>query len=222
MKTFVGAIGALAMSLCWMGCSGAECSASTPCPEGQQCSAEGICVADTGPSCDDTSRPEAPNLISNPGFECGVADWQPYVGPAVVKISEETSNPKSGSKAMRIQYTETAAKQSRVAAFGKEIPVTGGETICYRAFMRGTGRNGHIVVRESRPGGGFDTSYSSPITLNDWVEVPPSVALRKITVGNDTTSVHVRFELRQPADQDTLIVDDVALWRSPDGSCSER
>lgn len=208
------------------GCPGKECALDADCPGGYACSPEGACVSVTpdgggggGGDCPDTSVPSAPNVLKNPGAECGTTGWfAPVNGKSSVEV--ETVNPHTGSKALKI--TATSAGDAFVWN-DAEITTGANETWCAQAWMRGgTASDGRIGLRHLPVGGstGIDEAYSSPVT-QDWAVVPPSKGLLKFTTSEPET-LQLRIILQQAQAGDTLIVDDVQLWKSAGGACTER
>lgn len=201
-------------------CPSAECSETEACASGFVCS-NGVCVAsatdagNTSSSCGGpTGTAAVPNLLTNAGFECGTQSWGLALNNA--ELSTETANPKSGATALKLTLTHSGQGASRI--YGPNVPVQAGDTLCARAWFRGTSANGHLTIFE--PGNSQGIRFSTPITANDWVIVPPSAPLKVPVTGAGDS--FLQFSLVNPNNGDTLIVDDADFWKSPDGSCSER
>lgn len=219
MRNLLGVCMALPVGL--LGCPSApECSADEPCTAGFECTADGVCVGvDAGPgapSCSDTSHPEAPNLVADPGFECGTGEWIVLPAASVGALTQETTNTKAGTGALRLEAMRS--DQAVISAVSKPLTLAVGETICARAHFRGTAANGHLAIR--RYGSLTEESFSTPLAGNDWVIVPPSAPLKFTTTTEQ--QIDLRLILRKPVTGEALVVDDVALWKSPNGTCSER
>lgn len=210
----------LMLPLLW-GCPGPECSEARPCDAGFICGADARCVAETaadgGPvpmgGCPDTSQ--FPNVLENPGAESGTEGW--YKALSNVSIGVVTDAAHCGSKALQI--TAHAAGEQHVWNEAS-VEAGPGETWCAQAFMRGgTATDGRLTVR--RMPARIDEDYSSPVTTTQWAMVPPTKGLLKFTTsGAETLNLRVTMQFAEPGQ--TLLVDDVQLWRSPTGSCTER
>lgn len=208
--------------LLW-GCPGPECSEERPCDAGFICGADARCVAGTatdgGPTqsdgCSDNSNPQFPNVLENPGAESGTEGW--YKTLSNVSIGTVTDGAHCGSNALQITAHASGEQHVWNAASVEAGP---GETWCAQAFMRGgTATDGRLTVR--RMPARIDENYSSPVTTTQWAMVPPTKGLLKFTTaGPETLNLRVTMQFAQAGQ--TLLVDDVQLWRSPTGSCTER
>lgn len=208
------------------GCPGPECSDSTPCSAGSVCDASGRCIpsgsdgGDTGPAgCADSTKPATPNLLQNPGAECGTEGWSKHA-LSDVTLAVATDAVHGGTRALQI--TANKAGEQHVWN-GATVNAGAGETWCAQAWMRGgTATDGRLtVVRGTKDKQVIFESYSSPVTPSEWAMVPPTKGLMKFTTaGEETLNLRVTLQFAQPGH--SLIVDDVHLWKSPSGACTER
>lgn len=165
-----------------------------------------------------TATKSPPNLMINGGFECGgaaPAEWMGVNGT----LSFVTTGATEGSRAAKV-----VSDASGTGGVGSTTPVvakTSGKTYCINAKVKGTAPDVRLEVF-----GSLLTSFSSPLNSPDaWVRLPPPP-----NVGPPTN-----LEIREPADQalyvkvhaqggaagDTVIVDDIDLWESPNGKCDQ-
>ena len=96
-----------------------------------------------------------------------------------------------------------------------------GSTWCAYAWMRGTTSDGRLTVLRDQGDFVVDESFNTPVNNQEWSRAPNSFPM-KITVGPSDKRLFFSVELQNPKAGEYLIVDDVALWQSKDGSCSER
>jgi hypothetical protein len=159
---------------------------------------------------------EAANLLVNGSFECGTSGWSAIGGV----LSAEAGNAKTGSSSARLEAPSGGAAAS-LWYDADAVLNPGTKTYCTRAWMRGTAQNGRITVRKVASGAGEDENFSSPVGP-DWTLVPPqSYGPLKVT-GAGELKFLLRVWIPNPSPGDVLIVDDVQLWESPDGTCGER
>jgi hypothetical protein len=202
------------------GCPGAQqCATSADCSAGQVC-AQGRCQADGEQDagvCREVGG-TAGNLLDNPHFECGQPPlgWSAQFGT----VAAITQDPHGGAQAARLTAPNAAAVVS-LWHDADAVAATNGGTYCARAWLRGSGVNGRLDVRRvlADGSGGDNISFSIPLERS-WSVVPPSQPLKIESAGFGRLLVRVVIPSARAGD--TLDVDDVALWASADGSCSER
>jgi hypothetical protein len=222
MRSTLLAGAALASSLL-VGCPNPpECSETVACADGLLCQ-EGACVASTGDGtggggiCRDTSKPSAPNVLDNPGFECGTQGWEVnVVRPG--KLEHEAGMVRSGSGAAKLTVTNGVVELMQLAAVENPEPQS---VWCAYAWMRGTTSDGRLTILRDQDGFVVDESFNTPVVDNEWSRAPASFPL-KITVGPQDKKLYLSVKIQNPKVGDYLIVDDVALWQSKGGDCSER
>lgn len=201
------------------GCPSAECSESEPCGEGFTCNA-GVCVAlppDVGIVCPDNTA--TPNRLTNPGGEDGISGWTPHFASKITVASVD-ADVKCGKKA--ISFTANGPGEQHLWNDAK-VNAGADETWCAQGWMRGTTTDGRLTVRRiaAGAGAGDDKSYSSPVKESEWTVVPPTKGLLKFTTSAAET-LQLRVTMQFGEVGKTLTFDNIELWRSPDGSCTER
>lgn len=216
------------------GCPSAECAVDGDCQAGFTCDATGKCVSalpDAGPggggggTCPDNSIPSAPNVLSNPGGECGTTGWFEWekVG-ARATLAVESEGAHSGSKALVLTASEAGSGQfgPRVSNL-KQVTAAAGETWCAQAWLRGgTAGEARLAILRTPASGGqiLWETYSIPLA-SQWAVNPPSKGLLKVTA-TETETLELVVMLHNAAAGETLVFDDAQLWKSPGGACSER
>ncbi|MGA9524210.1 MAG: hypothetical protein WBV82_22330 [Myxococcaceae bacterium] len=195
-----------------------ECSVSEPCGEGRVCQ-EGACIAgegapDGGGTCRDTSNRAAPNVLENPGFECGIEGWD-VLFEGQGKFTRETAVTRSGQGAARLTATSSGTTQFVQLAGTRDV--VPGSVWCASAWMRGTASDGRLTIR--RVGSNQQQNAFTPVTNDEWSRTSSPF---KITIEPADTELILFVAMPYPKAGDSLLVDDVALWQSKDGSCTER
>lgn len=210
-------VGALAALVLFAGCGGGdepECETEPDCGPGMTCT-ENVCVPlTTGDGGGANCGGESWNLLQNGSFECGAEGWLKSF--ANFEIAPVTEGAKVGAQALRL--TSTGSVSFHVSS--NEVTVPAG-TVCARAWMRGTTNNGHLRVVWSAVDGteGKIESFSSPVKVDEWVPFQATKALAVVLPKE--SKVHVRVAAASESNGTWLEADDVRLWRSEDGSCSE-
>jgi hypothetical protein len=164
-----------------------------------------------GSACDGAAK-NPPNLVPNAGFECGDMGWAPQMGTLDV-----VTDARSGSKAVKL-----TASSSGAGVFAYATPILSpapGDNYCATAWVKGTVGNAKLSILTNNNGVQTDTTFSSPVATSTWIRIPPSLVLEVPDAKG--TKVYVRLLLSQGAAGDTLLVDDVDVWESPDGGCKE-
>lgn len=208
-----------------LACSGApeeECNAAKFCAAGFTCEAAKCVAVQTGGGggggfvCPETGVSGAPNLIDNPGFECGdpPSQWNQGFFGTLTKTTART-----GAGAGR--WTSTATATDPAVHYwlqaNNEPALTPGRYVCASAWVRGTGTN--AVVKIQMVGSNLvRQSFAQPLTAN-WEKLENSTI-----VGDTDTRAIFGVGLRQARAGDYIEVDDAAMWFSsqPDGGCETR
>ena len=174
---------------------------------------------DAGTSDGGCATPDAgfpPNLLANPGFECGdpPAGW---VASPSGTLDVESAGPRSGLRAARVTADDGGVAVSLFAQ--TPTPNAGIHTYCARAWVRGAPPGGvaRISLRMLTAAGGMlDHTFSAPLTAG-YTRLEVSAP----TQAQDDR-VLFRVWMPAPAKGDALVVDDADEWVSPDGGCPER
>lgn len=180
------------------------------------CGPSGPATPDAGGCEGDGRLPE--NLLVNPGFECGaLVGWKGQYAT----LSDETEVVHGGQRAARL--TEMGSLSATgLWSEADAVASPGTATYCVRAWLRGTAPNGRITVRKVLGGGVVDENFSSPLSNTEWTLVPPAgYGPLKIVAQNEERFL-LRLAAPSPQPGDVLLVDDVELWTSADGSCKDR
>jgi hypothetical protein len=198
-------IAAIALTVMLLGCPGP----AETCPDGG-------CPADGGDPCLGPSAESVPNLLDNPGFECGSPPSGWYTTGGV--LASEVENPKSGSRAARFLVPDGGV--ARLWHERDAIVDAGTKTYCANAWVRaGTAKDARLTLR--RVGTNIDENFSTPLT-NEWVLLPPPTHGPLKFTAQDEPRVLLGFTIQNAKAGDSVIIDDVQLWESADGSCRER
>jgi hypothetical protein len=210
------------LSCVWVLAGALACSAPPPKCDGGDCAAGGGGgTSGTGggggaQNCPDTRSP--PNLVTNPGFECGTTGWNPaFTGAQFTVVDGDVH---SGQHALQVNGTTTVPS----AWSDSEVVPVVGLTYCISAWARGKAASFQVEIRSSAGSSGSAHEFSSPLT-GSWVRVPPvgfSLGAEAYTAQAGDTRLQFRVDLRNPGATDYAIVDDVEVWESPDGGCRER
>lgn len=166
-------------------------------------------------TCTDSSNPSVPNVAPNPGFECGdpPTGWN---GPLTGTISIGVG--RSG-KAAKVASKTNAGEQVKITLASAD-PVASAElsgTWCLSAWLRGTGTNGVIILRRDLGGGRMlDEPSFEPLTP-EWKKFS-----HQASVPSTDARLFVAAGMRAPKTGEYVEVDDVQVWKSPSGACSER
>lgn len=159
----------------------------------------------------------APNLLPNPGFECGTQGWI-TTGAAV--LATEEGGGRSGKRAARL--TASSASAAANLWLGTDAVVSPGtRTFCARGWMRGTAADGRLTLAKSSQGTLVNETFSSPVT-QEWVLVPPSTYGPLKVVGANEERILFRVWIPNPTAGSYLVIDDLELWESAQGDCKER
>ncbi len=164
-----------------------------------------------------------PNLIHNPGFECGgaaPAEWSAVYGT----LDFPTGSAHSGQRHARITADSSGA--ARFSYSPNVVMGAGNATLCARAWVKGTPPYMRLRLMMVSAGGGINNDFSSPVTA-DWARVPPTINLNAPNMNADR--VLLVFEAQtgradgmNSKPGDTLEVDDVDVWQTTGSACSER
>lgn len=159
---------------------------------------------------------DPPNRAPNPGFECGdpPEEWVP--GPGT-DLSTETASPHSGAQAARLVSIDGGAAAS-LFPLSDPVQAPGSAWWCASAYVRGEADGGTIRIGlRAHTGSPFVETSFSEFLHTGW---------QRIEVGTRTQATHTSLDMRvwlnQPSRGDAFFVDDVQLWSSADGGCSER
>jgi hypothetical protein len=166
-------------------------------------------------NCPDTQSP--PNRLDNPGFECGLTGWDPALTGAALTV--ETSLVHGGGKAARL--TPGTGTKPSMWSNSKVTPVAD-RVYCMSAWARGKAATFRVDILAV--GSNTHNQFASPLT-DTWVRVPPvgfSQGAQSYQARAADTELQFRVYLDTPAAGDYAIVDDVQVWESPNGSCTER
>ena len=165
-------------------------------------------------TCTDGSTPSAPNLAPNPGFECGdpPSGWN---GPLTGTLALGTGRT---GKAAKVSARANTADQVKITLATAEpvavAPLDG--TWCASAWMRGTAANAVVILRRDLGGGSMvDEASFEPLTT-EWKKLS-----HQATVSGDAR-LYVAAGIRGPQAGQYVEVDDVQVWKSASGTCSER
>jgi hypothetical protein len=194
----------------------------TACPGGGGECDGGTCPPDAGfdgGSCKGTDPAGAPpNLLANPGFECGdpPSGWYAQNG----QLTSESTGGHSGSKAARLT-APTATVASNLWHETDVVVAPGTKTYCVNAWVRGSAANARITVRKVKAGFVNDENFSIPLTP-EWQPIPPAATHALKVVGAGEDKFVLRIFIPDAKAGDYLLVDDVLLWESPGGNCTER
>jgi hypothetical protein len=171
-------------------------------------------VPDAGDDCNGPTK-TPPNLVKNPGFECGgdaPAEWSPFFGDLAF-----VADAHSGSRAAKVTATANGSGQFSYAP----VVVTaadGAKTYCAAAWMKGSTPNARLSLLVDVGGGGTEYTFTSPIS-GAWIRLPPTTNLQ-VPAPRDG-KVYLRFQMKDATAGDTLLVDDLDVWESGDGRCQE-
>jgi len=156
-----------------------------------------------------------PNLLTNPGFECGSpsTDWVPSASGS---LEVEDAGPRSGLQAARLIADDGGV----VVSLFPKLPVsqTGVHTYCATAWVRGEPASGvaRLSIWAMDPSGGLaQTDFSAPVT-----SAFSQLHVSKATKADDDR-VTVRVWMPSPTKGAALVVDDAELWATVDGGCLE-
>lgn len=166
-------------------------------------------------SCEPASLPHGKNLLKNSGFECGDAleGWSSQFGTSAL----ETTLVRSGKQAARLFTTED---RTVVALSFKEPVVKApkeGTTYCAYAYVKGSASDVRVSIR--RVGSNFDETFSSPISPNEWTQVPPSSYGGVPATAKSDTELYFRIFIPNAKPNDFIVIDDVQFWESTTGNC---
>ncbi|MBX5484521.1 MAG: hypothetical protein IRZ16_22085 [Myxococcaceae bacterium] len=167
----------------------------------------GYCVTDAG---------DPPNLLFNPGFECGVPpDGWSVIGNAQLGVVSALA--RNGAQSARMVSLDGGV----MSLYPATPPVTGGpgiKTFCASSWVNGTpGSTVRISVQVYPLGGGVqDTSFSAPLS-GGWERIAVSA---RTTLTDD--QVTLRVWMPDAKKGEALLVDDAELWVSDGGKCAER
>lgn len=170
-------------------------------------------VPDSG-VCDGPAR-QPPNLVVNPGFECGgdsPAEWSPFFGELAFVAEAH-----SGARAARVTAASNGAGQFSYTPV--VATATGAaKTYCAAAWMKGTTPNARLSLLVDVGGGGTEYTFTSPIS-GTWIRLPPTTNLQ-VPAPRDA-KVYLRFQMKDAVAGNELLVDDLDVWESADGRCQE-
>ena len=179
---------------------------------------------DGGNSACDGPALDPPNLIHNNGFECGganPAEWGPVFGT----LDFPTGAAHSGMRNARV--TAGSNGDARFAYNPDVADDAGTSMFCAHAWVKGTTPYMKMRLLVISGGNFVSNDFSAPGGGATWTRVPPSVNLN--APNNGAAQVQLEFESQTGRGDgmnsvagDTLEVDDVDVWISPDGSCHER
>lgn len=165
-------------------------------------------TADAGTGCQAMLDP--PNLVQNGGFECGEAlEWAAQFGELAL-----VGGAHSGSKA--VQVTATASGSAQLGYATAVVKPTSGKTYCVTAWVKGTATGMKV---EGITKAGLSRAFSTPVEAN-WVRAPPSTKLELDFPAGD--ELFLRMSILNGTAGQTLIVDDVDVFESASGKCTER
>ena len=176
------------------------------------------CGTDTGGgtgSCTDESNPSAPNVAPNPGFECGdpPTGWNgPLTGTLGVSPGRSGNAAKVSAKANsadQVKLTLATAEPVAVA------PLAG--TWCVSAWLRGTAANGVVILRRDLGGGSMVDEASFEPLAAEWKKFS-----HQAVIPASDTRLFFAAGMRGPQAGQYVEVDDVQVWKSASGSCTER
>lgn len=171
-----------------------------------------------GDACKDTAK-MPPNLVSNFGFECGgasPAEWSPVYG----SLELVTDTPHGGTRAAKLTMTDALGGRF---AYAPNLATGGTKTYCFNAWIRGTAPHMRLaVLRDDNT----RVDFSSPVPAT-WTLVKPSKPLD--VANNSSPKLTFFFEMQTTRGDtmnakvgDTLFVDDVDVYESVTGNCSDR
>ena len=156
-----------------------------------------------------------PNLVKNPGFECGgdaPAEWSPFFGDLTF-----VADAHSGTRAAHVTAISNGSAQFSYAPI--VVTASGAaRTYCATAWMKGTSPNAKLSLLVDVGGGGTEYTFTSPVN-GTWIRLPPSTSLKVPAPVNG--KVYLRFQMKDGVAGNVLLVDDLDVWESADGRCQE-
>lgn len=172
--------------------------------------------ADAGPvdaGCGLLDAGNPPNLLVNPGFECGdgLVGWRPS---ASAMLTVEAANARTGGGAARLVAMDGGVPSSLFL----KVPLaqSGIHTYCATAWVRGepVSGNAKLSLWAMDPSGGLmQTDFAAPIT-SAFSQLHVSAATKA-----DDNRVTLRVWMPSPAKGAALVIDDAELWATVDGGC---
>ncbi len=177
--------------------------------------------SDGGDGCDGPAL-SPPELVHNPGFECGGAapgEWGAIYGT----LDFPSGTAHSGMRHARI--TAGADGKARFAYNPDVAADAGTVTFCAHAWMRGTAPYMRLRLITDFGGNIVNNDFSAPLTP-DWSRVPPSINLDAPNMNAKRVLLLFETQSNRPSDNSvagqTLEIDDVDVWQSTSGQCNER
>jgi hypothetical protein len=171
-----------------------------------------------GGACLDTSN-TPPNLIENPHFECdsATAEWT----GTIYGTFELAPGGRSG-RAGKLTVTQGGGR----FVYTKNVAADAvGKRYCYSAWLSGTAPFMRIKLVSEKSGSAFEDSFSEQI-FSDFRRIPPQATL---PIGQGTTKLSLLFEVQTNRTDgqnavagQTMLIDDVDVWESSNGSCTAR
>ncbi len=160
----------------------------------------------------------APILVKNAGFECGASTpdaWQGVYGSFATAVGEG----RNGGNAAKGTFSGLGL---RFAYAGDIVADAGTKVFCATAWVKGTAPFMRMnLIRDD-----LVEAFAAPVGAA-WERVPPTISL-KIANAN-SRRLQLFFEAQTGRTDglnakagDTLLVDDVEVWESPSGNCTER
>lgn len=153
------------------------------------------------------------NLISNAGFEAAALDnWFARDGSAELIADAHT-----GRQAVRLTAPNTSSAIATLA-YQKDVATDlGTNTYCGLVWVKGTC---DVLLYLSTVSAGFKKDYTQGAPVGSgWGRVPEARVLSVPGAQADRLVLMVQTKNAVPGD--TLDIDDVDVWLSPDGSCGE-
>ncbi|MDX2011507.1 MAG: hypothetical protein SFW67_15010 [Myxococcaceae bacterium] len=166
-----------------------------------------------------------PDAGSSPSFPSNVAVNGTFDGPdALASFSTldtvATIALVDGRTGKALRFTTSAGPYgNRFGSTWKVLAPQAG-TYCLTAWMKSTSTATVLRLYGAPPGQARGNMFTMPGPLTTWTKVPPNVKLDVAVQANDELFVEVTDFSSTPG---TVIdLDDLDLWRSSDGSCTDQ
>jgi hypothetical protein len=164
-----------------------------------------------------------PNLIHNNTFECGGANPSEW-GSVYGTLDFPSGSAHTGSRNARV--TAASNGDARFTYNPDVADSAGTATFCAHAWVKGTTPYMKMRLLVINGTNFVSNEFAAP-GGSTWQRVPPSINLD--APNNGATKVQLVFESQVGRSDgmnskagDTLEIDDVDVWISPDGNCHER
>jgi hypothetical protein len=170
-------------------------------------------VPDAGAVCRNAAK-TPPNLAPNAEFECPGPTFTP-VG-ASGRVERGTGRSGAG-----LRLTTAAGLSNNSFASEWKLVAPANATYCLTAWLKSTSTATVLRLQRNQPpsGQGLNQDFTSPGPLAAWTKAPPNVKLDLAVTAGEEVTVSV---LDRTETAGTVIdLDDLDLWVSGDGRCSE-